>query len=64
MFSKEHQKLLKQKYIGIVGKPKWAKITTDNLKNVLPDEDDDLDLLKVSTYLTIKILKFEKVILY
>jgi len=40
---------LKQKYVGIVGKPKWAKITTDQSKKVLPDdEDEDLDLLKVN----------------
>lgn len=49
LFSKEHRKLLKQKYVGIVGKPKWAKITTDLSKKVLPDdEDEDLDLLKVN----------------
>jgi len=40
---------LKQKYVGIVGKPKWAKITTDQSKKVLlDDEDEDLDLLKVN----------------
>lgn len=49
MFSKEHRKLLKQKYVGIVGKPKWAKINADQSKKVSPDdEDEDLDLLKVN----------------
>jgi len=40
---------LKQKYVEIVGKPKWAEITTDQSKKVLlDDEDEDLDLLKYS----------------
>lgn len=48
IFSKEQRKLLKQKYVGIVGKPKWAKITADQSRKVLlDDEDEDLDLLKV-----------------
>lgn len=48
--SKEHKKLLHQKYIGIVGKPKWAKITKEHPKTVSHDdnEDEDLDLLKVN----------------
>lgn len=43
---------MKQKYVGIVGKPKWAEITTDQSKKVLlDDEDEDLDLLKVNIYM-------------
>jgi len=49
LFSKEQRKLLKQKYVGIVGKPKWAKITKDQSTKIsLDDEDEDLDLLKVN----------------
>jgi len=49
LFSKEQRKLLKQKYVGIVGKPKWAKITKDqSIKVSLDDEDEDFDLLKVN----------------
>lgn len=51
LFSKEQRKLLRQKYVGIVGKPKWAKITEDQSKKVLlDDEDEDLDLLKVNIF--------------
>jgi hypothetical protein len=40
---------LTQKYVGIVGKPKWAKITKNKSKQVLlDDEDEDVDLLKVN----------------
>jgi len=49
LFSKEQRKLLKQKYVGIVGKPKWAKIARNKSKQVLlDDEDEDVDLLKVN----------------
>jgi hypothetical protein len=49
LFSKEQRKLLTQKYVGIVGKPKWAKITKNKSKQVLlDDEDEDVDLLKVN----------------
>lgn len=55
LFSKDRKKILKQKYIRIVGNPKWAEITTDNLKKVSPDDDDnDLDLLKVIIKLFLK----------
>lgn len=47
-FSKEYNKLLQQKYVGIVGKPKWAKITGNDAEKVLPNDDEDLDLLKVN----------------
>ncbi|XP_060839965.1 U3 small nucleolar RNA-associated protein 18 homolog [Rhopalosiphum padi] len=47
--NKEQRKLLKQKYVGIVGKPKWAKIARNKSKQVLlDDEDEDVDLLKYS----------------
>ncbi|VVC33798.1 Hypothetical protein CINCED_3A002053 [Cinara cedri] len=46
---KEHKKLLRQKYVGIVGKPKWAKITANQSnEKVLSDDEEDLDLLKYS----------------
>jgi hypothetical protein len=38
---------LHQKYVGIVGKPKWAKITAKDSEKVLSNNDEDLDLLKV-----------------
>lgn len=49
LFSKERIKLLKQKYVTIVGKPKWAAITTEPPKKVSQDnEDEDFDLLRVN----------------
>lgn len=48
-FSKEHKKLLRQKYIGIVGTPKWAKISEDQPKKISSDgEEEEFDLLKVN----------------
>lgn len=48
LFSKEHKKLLRQKYVGIVGNPKWAKITEDEFKKSADGEEEDIDLLKVN----------------
>lgn len=36
--------------MGIVGKPKWAKITADQSNDkVLSDGEEELDLLKVNS---------------
>ncbi|XP_050424576.1 U3 small nucleolar RNA-associated protein 18 homolog [Adelges cooleyi] len=36
---KEHKKILRQKFISIVGKPKWAKIDDKSINDIGNDED-------------------------
>jgi len=48
LYSKEYKKRLRQKYVGIVGKPKWAEVSAEDSKKVSPDDNEDFDLLKVN----------------